>query len=291
MSLVRPHVGLIDEAAARLSAVTTAPRREAGQLLAHAVGVARRSDLHLISRSGGGGAPLDPEARARFEALVARRASGVPLQYVLGYAEFYESRLLVRPGVFIPRPETELLVDAVLRTVPAGGRVLDLGTGTGAIVLSVLRERPDVCANAVDVSGEAVTLARENAAAMGLTGRLTLHEGDLFAPLPEGSVYDVVVSNPPYVATGDALPPDVRDHEPPAALFGGADGLEVVRRIVEGSPARLRPGGWLALEIGETQGAAVRKLLETRGLTGLQLERDLAGKERVVTARFSADGR
>lgn len=281
MSVARPHAGWIEEAADRLRDVTTAPRREAGRLLAHALGYARRSELHLASRTDAA-ARLTSEARARFEALVAERAAGVPLQYVLGYVDFYESRLRVRRGVFIPRPETEQLVDAVLGVLPGGGRVLDLGTGTGAIALGVLEARACARADAVDVSSEAVALARENATMLGVEGRLRLFEGDLFDALPEGTMYDVVVSNPPYVATGDALPQSVRDHEPPVALFGGDDGLAVVRRIVDRAPRWLTRGGWLIVEIGETQGPAARACVETRGFGHARVERDLAGKERIV---------
>jgi release factor glutamine methyltransferase len=291
----RPHARWIREAGERLCCVTTAPREEAGRLLAHALGLSRRSDLFLVAaeREGGGSgeAPhrLTPEVRARFDAFVAERAAGVPLQYVLGYADFHESRFAVRRGVFIPRPETELLVDAVLRALPQGAsRVLELGTGSGAILVSVLRERPDVLGFGVDVSTTACEVTLENARRLRVEERLTLLESDLFARVPPG-VFDVVVSNPPYVATGDVLPLDVSEHEPHVALYAGLDGLSVVRRIVDEAPAWLVPRGNLLLEIGETQGERVRALLSGRGFGEVVIAPDLAGRDRIASGVWTGE--
>jgi release factor glutamine methyltransferase len=291
---VRPHVRLIDEAAGRLASVVTSPREEAGRLLAHALGLARRADLVPLFAGSGlgagrtGDARLTPEVRARFEDLVRERASGVPLQYVLGHADFYESRFVVPRGVLIPRPETELLVDAVLRALPPGpSRVLEVGTGTGVILVSVLIERGDVTGIGTDISGAARRATEENARRLGVADRLEALEGDLFAPVPPGA-FDVVVSNPPYVATHEALPPEVADHEPPEALYAGADGLAVIRRLLAESPPFLAPGGRLLVEIGATQGERVVALFGEHGFGDVTLERDLSGRDRIVGGRYPA---
>lgn len=279
------HRRLLTETAQRLSAVTTSPRDEAGRLLAHALGLEGRADLTRLIASLGRteiDRRLTPEVQERFAALVATRVAGVPLQYVLGRAEFYESRLLVRPGVFIPRPETEMLVDAVRGALtPGSSRVLDVGTGSGAIVVSVLLAYPDAVGVGVDVSPDARRVTEENAHRLGVADRLTVIESDGFGAVPPGA-FDVIVSNPPYVATSDPLPPDVRDHEPHAALYAGADGLDVIRHLVDGAQARLVPGGHLVLEIGEMQGERVYALLVAGGFANVTIERDLSGRERMA---------
>jgi len=279
-----PTARLLDPAAARLTAVTDAPRREAGRLLAHALGFERRSDVHLARDLR-----IDADARARFDALVDERARGVPLQYVLGYVDFYESRFAVRRGVFIPRPETETLVAVALALAPLEGRVLDLCTGSGAVVASLLAERADLRATAVDASAAALSLARANAESSTVQDRLSLLEGDLFAPVPAEDRFDLIVANPPYVAESDDVPPDVRDHEPHLALFGGPDGLDVIRRIIRDAPRFLRKGGALALEIGETQGGEVRELLGAGGFAGVRIRSDLGGRDRVATGRWALE--
>lgn len=271
------------------------PRLDAELLLAHALGV-ERTALFLDPEREVGGA----SARA-FQTLVRRRSvERAPLAYLVGRRGFRRIELAVDPRVLIPRPETELLVEAALE-LPAGARVLDVGTGSGAIALALKDERPDLDVAGIDVSAPALAVARANAARLGL--EVALAEGDLLTPVaPEGAaspadgVYpegagwvagalsrpDAVLSNPPYVAEGDPLPPDVARHEPRAALLAGEDGLAVIRRLVPAaaaSTARL-----LALEVGAGQAAAVAELAREKGFARVAIRRDLAGIERAVVA-------
>ena len=240
------------------------PRLDAELLLAHALGVDRAkliTDRDLVVAG--------PAAR-EFQTLVRRRAiEREPVAYLLGHKPFRNLDLAVDARVLIPRPETELLVEAAL-TLPHGARVVDGGTGSGAVALALKDERPDLDVTATDVSADALAVARENAARLGLEvafAQADLYDGD----------FDAVVSNPPYVADGDDLPPDVARHEPAGALFAGPDGLAVVRRLV----ARRPP--FLALEVGLGQAPAVMELLA--GYASVEALRDLAGIERVVVAR------
>jgi release factor glutamine methyltransferase len=227
--------------------------------------------------------PLHREELATFRALIAKRACGVPTQYLTGRREFYNRPFAVDPRVLIPRPETELLVEAVLSRLPrdAPSRVLDVCTGSGCIAVSVAAERPQASVWATDVSAPACAAARYNAETLGVGARVTLLEGDLYAPLPEDARFDVVVSNPPYVRTADidTLSPEVRQ-EPRLALDGGADGLALLRRVIAGAQAHLVPGGVLALEIGEDQGPAVHALLEQSGFTQARVEKDFERRDR-----------
>jgi len=191
----------------------------------------------------------------------------------------------VDPRVLVPRPETELLVEAVLQAVPRDAeiRVLDLCTGSGCVGITLALERPRARVLATDTSPGAVEVARANAAALGPADRFEARLGDLLAPVEGEPPFDVVVANPPYVPTGElpTLSPEVR-REPPLALDGGADGLDVVRRIAEEAPRRLVPGGLLALEIGDGQGPAVHSLLEAAGYGSVRIERDLARHDRLA---------
>jgi release factor glutamine methyltransferase len=223
------------------------------------------------------------EAKA-FGRALTRRCAGVPVQHITGEQGFRRLRLSVRPGVFIPRPETEVLVGVALDVV-AGARspvVLDIGTGTGAVGLAIADEHPGAEVWATDRSPEAVALARENAVRSGLP--LHVLEGDLLSSVPEAlrGCVDLVVSNPPYVRPDayDALPGDVRA-DPPLALLGGP---ELYRRLAVAAAAWLRPGGSLALEIGETDGAAVREVLVSAGYVGVKIVPDLNDRDRVVLA-------
>lgn len=207
---------------------------------------------------------------------------------MLGTAAFRRLELRVGPGVFIPRPETELVAERAMTRLPSGGTLVDLCTGSGAIALSVADERPDALVVGSELSPDAVAWATSNRDASGL--RIELLQGDLFAPLPPdlaGRV-DVVVSNPPYVDPSEraALPGDVVDHEPEAALFAPDRGTSVIERIADGAPAWLRGDGWLVLEIGETQGGAVRTLLEDRGFADVSIEPDLTGRDRMAEGRW-----
>ena len=221
-----------------------------------------------------------------YRALVLRRGLREPLQHLTGSAGFRHIELAVGPGVFVPRPETEVLVEHALLGLPEGGRAVDLGTGSGAIALSIAVERPDAAVIGVERSPEAFAWADRNRERLGaVNARIVL--GDLADALPdwEGTV-DVVVSNPPYVPDG-MIPrdPEVQRFDPPAALYGGPDGLDPMRAVVATSGRLLKPGGLLAVEHGELQGSAVRALLDEEW-DGATTHPDLTGRDRVTTARL-----
>lgn len=232
--------------------------------------------------------PLSKDELATYRALITRRLGGEPVQYLVGSWEFYGRGFAVDPRVLIPRPETELLVEAALRAVPkdAPARVLDLCTGSGCIAATIAAERPQASVWATDVSPEALAVARPNAEKLGVDGRVTFFQGDLFGPVPEGAKFDVIVSNPPYVKSEEiaGLQREVQK-EPRLALDGGTDGLDLVRRIVAQAPARLVAGGLLALEIGEDQGAAVKALLTQAGFVDVRIEPDLERRDRLALGR------
>ncbi|MGE0160083.1 MAG: peptide chain release factor N(5)-glutamine methyltransferase [Gemmatimonadales bacterium] len=268
------------------------PRLDAEHILAHVLGLGRL-EMYLQHER-----PLTAGELEAFRPLLKRRAKREPLQYVLGRQAFRTLELQVGPGVLIPRPETECLVDEVLdwarqRTgSPETGLLgLDVGTGSGAIALALLTEGPFAGFVGVDVSADALEIARRNADAHGLTGRFEARQGSTFAALGGGERFDVVVSNPPYVAESQRmeLAPEIVDWEPDVALFGGADGLEVIREIVLGASPRLRPGGLLALEVGLGQAADVAALTASQGLADVRIRKDLAGRARMVLAHAPAD--
>jgi release factor glutamine methyltransferase len=228
--------------------------------------------------------------RARFKELINRRVAGVPVAYLTGVRDFYLLPFEVTPAVLVPRPDTETLVAEALAFLKplAAPAVLDLGTGSGCIAISIAHQKKDARITAVDVSADALEVAKRNAAKHGVADRVAFLHGDLFAPLPAAATFDLVVSNPPYIAHHEfaALPPDVRDHEPRAALDGGPDGLDFYRRIAAGVGPFLKPGGRLLLEIGSTQEADVRAILAGRP----ELEvgptlKDLGKLPRVMTAK------
>src|SRR5690606_4258090 len=215
------------------------------------------------------------------------RAAGEPVAYLTGRRGFWTLDLAVTPDTLIPRPETELLVEQALQRLgsEAEARVADLGTGSGAIALAIAAERPLARVAAVDRSAGALAVARANALAHGLEGRVEFLAGDWFAPL-QGRRFDLVVSNPPYIAEGDPhlARGDLR-YEPAPALASGPDGLDAIRTIVAAAPRHLLPGGWLLLEHGFDQGAAVRGLLEARGFAEVATVPDLEGRDRVSLGR------
>jgi release factor glutamine methyltransferase len=257
------------------------PRRSAEWLLSAATGLSRVELYAFFDR------PLSPEERATFRASIERRAAGEPLQYVTGEMPFRHLVLHVEPGVFIPRPETEVLVDVVLEAISGADEplVADLCTGSGAIAVSLAHEHPGARVWASDVSERAVEAARRNALYADAADRVQVLQGDLFAPIPEElqGRLAVVVSNPPYVPTGDLpdLPNEVLGFEPKAALDGGADGLDVARRIAQRSLTWLAPGGLLAIEVDETRADAFAAELH-KDYEGVSVRKDLTGRDRIV---------
>lgn len=239
--------------------------------------------------------PTTEREVASVDRMVHRRAGGEPLQYVLGRWAFRTLDLLVDRRVLIPRPETEVVAGLAIDALAALDRpaiAVDLGTGSGAIALSLAAERwPDVEVWATDASADALEVARANLAGLGRRAAvIRLVEGDWYAALPEelhGCV-DVIVSNPPYVADGERLPPSVADWEPTDALRSGSDGLDDLRRIITGAPGWLRPAGALICEIGEQQGPSVLELARTAGLRDATLAADLAGRDRALVARAAS---
>jgi release factor glutamine methyltransferase len=230
--------------------------------------------------------PLHPQAFDRFFALARRRREGEPVAYLTGRREFFGLDLTVTPDVLIPRPETETVVEAALARLPADRplRVLDLGTGSGAIALALAHERPSAQIVATDVSAAALAVAAANASRLALPG-VRLVQTSWYDAVPPGP-YDAIVSNPPYVALGDAhlAEGDLR-FEPASALTAGADGLSALRTIIGGARAFLAPGGWLIVEHGYDQASAVRELLVAAGFESLSALRDLAGIPRVAAGR------
>ena len=235
--------------------------------------------------------PLEPEELARFRGYVKERAAHVPLAYVLGRREFMGLDFRVTRDTLIPRPDTEILVqcavDFLRARMEAGGAacsIADIGTGTGAIALSTLHYTEGTRADAVDISPAAAAVARENAEMLGLTERVAVHVGDLLAPLA-GRRYDMILSNPPYIPTADiaTLMPEVRSYEPHLALDGGADGLNIYRRLMADAPALLNEGGAVAVEVGIDEAAAVAALAMAHSrIVRTEILKDLAGIERVV---------
>lgn len=259
-----------------------APRLTAELLLAHALSC-DRVRLYLDFDK-----PLAEPELARYRELVRRRADGEPTAYLVGRKEFHGHSFRVDPRVLVPRPETELLVEAALEALPEGGRALDLCTGSGAVAVSLALARPGARVVATDVSEEALALARENAAALGAV--VELATGDLWAAVHGGERFDVVVSNPPYIPTKElaGLSREVR-REPCIALDGGEDGLAVLRRIVAGAPSRLLPGGTLCVEMHESHLDALPALCLAAGFASAEARRDLAGLPRLVVATLAGE--
>jgi release factor glutamine methyltransferase len=265
----------------------TIDRRDAEVLLAHLLG---KDQAWLLAHPE---FELHEVDLMQLRDLTRKRAAHEPLQYLTGMQEFFGLALKVTPDTLIPRPETEHLVEAVLawaRQQPESHplRILDIGTGTGAIALALATQLPTAKITACDVSAAALSVAAENAAKHGLAPRLRFVESDLLAAfareIEAGARFDVIASNPPYVPTGDALEmqAEVRDHEPPRALFAGADGLDIYRRLIPQAYAALRPGGLLAMEFGYGQREALRVLLEE--WADVRFIDDYAGIPRVVLA-------
>jgi release factor glutamine methyltransferase len=259
---------------------------DAELLLRHATGHDRAA---LLTRPE---APLPADAAARFLALVSERATRRPLQHLTGSQAFWRHDFLVTKDVLIPRPETEVLVEQALHALKGASEpvVIDVGTGSGCIALSLAHERKDAVVHATDVSAEALVVARANAARLELAERVAFHLGDLLDPLPASLRFDLVASNPPYVDPADArsLAPEVRDHEPALALFPPVEPYSVYRRLLPSATRRLRPGGFLVLEVGQGMADEVVTLCRQQRLVVVTVAKDLAGIPRTVVARRSA---
>ena len=266
-----------------LVAASPLSRAEARMLLEYASGQRRE---WLLAH---GDEPLGDDISERFLTLQARRARGEPIAYLCGRREFHGLALSVSPAVLIPRPETELLVDEACRRAPPGATVLDLGTGSGAIAIALATLRTDMRLVATDRSVEALAVAQNNAHAQGIgPDRLEFRPGSWWCAVDEAERFDLIVSNPPYIADTDPhLEQGDLRFEPRAALASGPDGLLALREIAAGAAAHLSAHGWLILEHGWDQGEAVRTLLSRAGLRNAQTLRDLAGHERITLAHAS----
>ncbi|HTM57138.1 MAG TPA: peptide chain release factor N(5)-glutamine methyltransferase [Candidatus Udaeobacter sp.] len=279
--------GVLRDAIAVLAAADTA-RSDSEELLS------RLLRLTLPELRASGSRMLSSEEAPQFQAWLSRRAAGEPVQYITGRAAFRDLDLAVDRRVLIPRPETEGLVEAVLEALRAetqrwpSPRVVDLGCGSGAIALAIASEYPAAVVTATDWSSDALELARENANSLGLAPRINFRHGDWFDAVDADERFEVVVANPPYIATGewDALPNDVRAFEPHQALFSGSSGLDALREIIDEAPRHLVAGGLLALELPESRAAEVAGWLEgAHDWEGVELREDLSGAPRVLLAR------
>ena len=244
-------------------------------------------DTARLFTSGG---ELEPAGFAGgFDALVARRAAREPLHYIVGHREFWGLDFEVSAAVLIPRPDTELIVEVALERFPSPTdrlAVAEVGTGCGCLAVAIAHERPNARVTATEISEAALDVARRNARRHGVADRITFVQGDLLAPVNERC--DLIIANPPYVAerSRPGLQPEVRDHEPDVALFGGADGLHLIERLLDMAPARLREGGYLAFEFGCGQDEDIERLVTAAaGLELLELKRDLQGIARTAVAR------
>jgi release factor glutamine methyltransferase len=273
----------IAQATKALQGASDTPQLDASILLCHVLDCPRS---FLLSHPE---TALNPAQAQAFEQLVARRARGEPVAYLTGIKEFWSLELKVTPAVLIPRPETETLVEAALARMPPDQplRVADLGTGCGAVALALARERPQAHVVGTDRSDAALAVARANERLLGIPN-VVFYESVWFAEL-FGQQFDLIVSNPPYVATGDPHLRALR-YEPQSALEGGADGLEAIRLIVRDAPAYLLPRGWLLLEHGAGQGEAVRSLFSAADFTAVETLPDLSGLPRVSLGRKDSAG-
>jgi release factor glutamine methyltransferase len=266
---------LLREASARVEPA------DAALLVAHALG---RTRTWLYAH---GDDAVDDATRQACERLLARREAGEPVAYLTGHRGFWRFDLQVTPDTLVPRPETELLVELALERLPEGKalRIADLGTGSGAIALALAHERPRACVVATDASDAALAVARGNASALGIDN-IDFRRGDWLAPLA-GEHFDLIASNPPYIASGDPhLDAGDLRYEPVSALASGCDGLDAIRTIVGGAPMHLVADGWLLLEHGLEQGCGVRELLHTAGFVEVATAHDLEDRDRVTLARL-----
>ena len=254
-------------------------RLDAEHLLMRVLGI---NHAWLIAHPGD---ELSAETQEQYEALVRRRLAGEPLQYITGECEFYGLPFKVNPDVLIPRPETEHLLERVLELAQRyeRPRIIDIGTGSGAIAVALAHKLPSAKITATDLSEPALAIARQNAAHNQVDSRIRFLQGDLLGPVA-AAPFDIIVSNPPYVPTTDRalIAVEVREYEPSMALFAGDDGLDVYRRLIPAAHAALVPGGFLTLEIGFTQAQAIERLLAAAGFCNIEFAPDLQGIPRIV---------
>ena len=296
--------GAIRAATVRLSETSETPRLDAELLMAQVLGVTRETLLlgglgrplppFVLSAVEGRAASAAPAARTstspsangvkeRFEDLVSRRTAGEPIAYILGHRDFWTIRLHVAPGVLIPRPDSETLIEAAVDHFAGTAgprRILDLGTGSGALLLAALAQWPHASGVGIDRSAQALAIARANAEQLGMAARAEIVEGGWAGT---GEAFDLILCNPPYIGTGEALPRDVIEHEPHGALFAGPDGLDDYRALAPLVPAQLAPGGVACIEIGATQGEAVASFMRSQGLA-VHIRHDLSGLNRCIVA-------
>ena len=272
---------MLAEATQRLRGATDTPRLDTEILLAHCLGVSRARVLAALNETA--------EIPEGFDECMRRRANGEPIAYITGVWEFFSLEFEILKPVLVPRPETEHLVESVLDFVGLrSSRILEIGTGSGCVAISIAARAPQCTIIATDAQGPNLTLAKRNAVRHEVEHRIQFEHGDLFDVLsPADSPFDVICSNPPYVEVGawNSLPRTIRDFEDPKALLAGADGLDVIRRFISGATAHLRPGGLLAFEMGQGQFGAVRDLLHRESYTDIDCVPDLAGIERIALAK------
>ncbi len=258
-------------------------RLTAEVLLAH---VLKKERIHLYVNHD---QPMTPAERETFRALIRLRVQGTPTQYLTGRQEFWSMEFAVAPGVLIPRPETEHLVEAAIERAKTleNPAIVDIGTGSGAIAISLHKELPQAAISASDISETALNIARRNAETLFPNGhQIAFVQGDLFAPFA-GQTFDLIVSNPPYLSAQeyDELALEIREHEPLTAIWGGEDGLDAYRRLIAEASNYLRPSGYLIIEIGSTQAEDVTRLCQENGWTVEQVIKDYAGLDRVVAVK------
>ncbi len=284
-----PSIGsALAHGTATLNTVSDTPRRDASLLLARCAGLDQAA---LIAHSD---RPLDPIQHSRFTAAIARAAHGEPIAYLLGSQPFWTLDLEVNGHTLIPRPDTETLVEQALKRLPTESptRVLDLGTGSGAVAIAIASERPHCCVTATDISADALAVARRNATRAGVT--IDFLESDWFSNLPNTEIhtngatpFELIVSNPPYIAEGDPhLDAPALRHEPQRALVSGPDGLDAVRILIAQASGWLAPAGWLLLEHGYDQAEAVAGLMATHHYRGIETTHDLGGNPRVTSGQI-----
>jgi release factor glutamine methyltransferase len=270
------------ESGTALLAPSATARRDAELLLMHVTGSTRAELMTHPERS------LTERQQEHYQAAIVRRARHEPVQHILGTQEFYGRSFIVNRLVLIPRPETEHLVEASLEIRPAPRRILDVGTGSGILAITLALELPDAAVTATDISPTALAVAQQNGRVLNAAERIRFVCSDLFEGL-RGERFDCIVSNPPYVATSEVLEAQVREYEPAAALYAGEDGLAIYRRLIPEAFARLEAGGHLLLEIGHGQRDALEVLLGRSGFGEIRFVDDLQGIPRVASGRKPAE--